>query len=332
MAGRGKFGENLAMAVSVTETITTIDGHYKRPGRAAAYLIHEGDEAAFVDNVTRFSVPYLLDALSSKGLQPEQVRYLIVTHIHLDHSGGTAELAKACPNATVICHPRAARHIADPTRLVEGATAVYGEKVFNELFGEICPIDESRIRSMEDGETLPLGSRTLTFLHSPGHAKHHFIIQDSKTNSMFAGDAFGIFYPQLQHGSRPFIDYVCAPPQFDPSAAKTTIRRIVKTGVDRVFVTHFGLCDFVCQGAEELLTCMDLFDVLVDKAAESDLGGDALLDECTRGGLAIMKQRLESCGLDPQQPLVMQWATAEHSITSQGLAHLAEQRREQSQA
>ena len=149
---------------------------------------------------------------------------------------------------------------------------------------------------------------------------------------MFAGDAFGICYPQLQRGSRPFIDYVCAPPQFDPCAAKTTIRRIVDTGVDRVFVTHFGLCDSVRRGAEQLLACMDLYEALVDKTADSDLSGDALLDECTRGGLAIVKQRLENSGLDPQQPLVMQWATTEHSITSQGLAHLAEQRREQSQA
>ncbi len=320
------------MAVSVTESITTIDGHYKRPSRAGAYLIQDGDEAAFVDNITRFSVPYLLEALSARGLRPEQVRYLIVTHIHLDHSGGTAEIAKACPNAKVICHPRASRHIVDPTKLVEGARHVYGKNVFDELYGVIEPVEENRVQSVEDGETLSLGSRTLTFLDAPGHAKHHVVIQDSKTNSMFTGDAFGLTYSQLQHGSRPFIDYVCAPPHFDPAAAKATIRRITDSGVDRVFVTHFGECDYVEEGAEQLLECMDLFDAFVDEAAGTDLRGETLLEYCTRGGGAVIAKRLKKSGLNPEDPDVMLWALSDHDITSQGLAVLAEQRREQSQS
>lgn len=317
------------MATAVTDSITTIDGHYQYAGRAAAYLIVDDGEAAFIDNATRFSVPYLLDALASRGLQPGQVRYLIVTHVHLDHCGGTAELLKHCPNAKVICHPRAAKHIIDPTRLVESAKPIYGEEKFNKLYGEIDAVDETRVESMEDTATLPLGSRTLTFLDSPGHARHHFAVQDSATNSMFAGDAFGVCYPQLQHGARPYLNYVCAPPQFDPSAAKSTIRRIVDSGVDRVFVTHFGQCDAIRQGAEQLLNCLDLYDVLVDEAAASDLEGDALLEECTRRALDIMTNQLNMCGLDLQGPGVTKWATSEHAITSQGLAVLAGRRRKE---
>ncbi len=315
------------MAGAVTDSITTIDGHYQYLGRAAAYLIDDDGEAAFIDNATRFSVPYLLDALASRGLQPEQVRYLIVTHIHLDHGGGTAELLKHCPNAKVICHPRAAKHIIDPTRLIESATPVYGEGEFNKLFGKIEAVDETRVESMEDAATLPLGARTLTFLDSPGHARHHFVIQDSATNSLFAGDAFGICYPQLQHGTRPYLNYVCAPPQFDPSAAKSTVRRFVDSGVERIFVTHFGQCDTVRQGAEQLCNCLDLYDVLADEAAASDLEGDGLLEECTRRALDIMTEQLKMCGQDLQDPSVMKWASSEHAITSQGLAVLAEQRR-----
>lgn len=317
------------MATPVMDSVTTIDGHYQYRGRAAAYLIDDGDEAAFIDNVTRFSVPYLLNALASRGLQPAQVRYLIVTHIHLDHSGGTAELLRHCPNAKVICHPRAAKHIIDPTRLIESATPVYGEEEFNKLFGKIEAVDETRVESIEDSATLPLGSRTLTFFDAPGHARHHLVIQDSATNSMFAGDAFGICYSQLQHGTRAYLNYVCAPPQFDPGAAKSTIRRIVDSGIDRVFVTHFGQCDAVRQGAEQLLDCLDLYDILVDEVAASDLEGDGFLEECTRGALDLMTDQLKMCGLDPQDPTVTKWATSEHAITSQGLAVLAGRRRKE---
>ena len=317
------------MATATTNSITTIDGHYQYPGRAAAYLIQDGAEAAFIDNVTRFSVPYLLEALAANGLEPAQVRYLIVTHIHLDHSGGTAELALQCPNAKIVCHPRAARHIIDPTKLVESAKPIYGEEEFERLYGEIGPVEEGRVQSVEDGETLPLGARTLTFLDAPGHARHHIVIQDSATHSMFAGDAFGLHYPGLQQGHRPYLNYVCAPPQFDPGAAKDTIRRILETGVDRVFVTHFGRCDAVKQGAEQLIACLDLYDALVDEVAQTELEGDALLEECSQNALEIMEDQLRTCGLDPQDPAVTKWAGAEHAITSQGLAVLAERRRKQ---
>ena len=317
------------MATAITDSITTIDGHYQYPGRAAAYLIQDGAEAAFIDNVTRFSVPYLLEALAAKGLEPAQVRYLIVTHIHLDHSGGTAELALQCPNAKIVCHPRAARHIVDPTKLVASVKSFYGDEAFDRLYGEIGPVEERRVQSVEDGETLALGGRTLTFLDTPGHARHHIAIQDSATNSMFAGDAFGLCYPGLQKGHRPYLNYVCAPPQFDPAAAKDTIRRIVETGVDRVFVTHFGQCDAVQEGAEQLIACLDLYDALVNDVAEREVEGDALHKECSERAQTIMQDQLTTCGLDPEDPAVQKWAGAEHALTSQGLALLAEQRRKQ---
>ena len=100
------------MTASKNESPTLIDAQYMYPGKAAVYLLLDGDEAAFVDTGTRFSVPHLLEAAADRGVAPEQVRYVIVTHIHLDHSGGTDALIDACPNATVLCHPRAARHIA----------------------------------------------------------------------------------------------------------------------------------------------------------------------------------------------------------------------------
>ncbi len=316
------------MATTTMESIRVIDGHYIVPGRAAAYLIKDGEEGAFVDTVTRFSAPHLLAGLEASGLAPEQVRYIIVTHVHLDHSGGTAELAKHCPNARIICHPRAERHLVDPTKLVAGAKEIYGEESFQALYGEIEPITADRVESLEDEATRPLGERTLTFLHTPGHAKHHLVVQDSATNSMLTGDAFGLCYPQLQHGTRPYLNYVCAPPHFDPGPAKESIRRIMTTGVDRVCVTHFGPTEAVTQGGEQLVEVLDKYDAAVNEAAATDLEDEALLAYCGDRALSITKDELRKCGLDPEDEAVTQWALSEHLLTTQGLRVLAEQRRE----
>jgi glyoxylase-like metal-dependent hydrolase (beta-lactamase superfamily II) len=311
------------MSNALPDTISAIDGHYQFDGRAAAYLLQEGDEAAFVDNITRFSVPSLLDALKQRGLAPEQVKYAIVTHIHLDHSGGTAELVKECPNATVLCHPRAARHIIDPSRLVASARPIYGEVAFDKLYGEIDPVSESRVRIVEDFETVTLGNRTLTFLDTPGHARHHHSIHDSQTNTIFSGDAFGTAYRQLQGGTAPFMNYVCAPPEFDPQAAIRTIERLAAFGADRIMVTHFGQAPDIQAGADQQTKALLKFEQLAKDVAATDLDGNNLEKHCVDRCLEIIQNELKSCGLDPANADVHKWSTTELNITSQGVSVLA---------
>lgn len=303
-------------------SIHLIDGHYYYPGRACAYLIHAGDEAAFVDNNTRFSIPHLMQTLEQVGLKPDQVRYVIVTHVHLDHSGGTAELMKHCPNATVLCHPKAAPHIIDPTKLIAGARSVYGDK-FDGLYGEIEAVEESKVRSLEDGETVDLGNRTLTFYDTPGHARHHVSIHDSQTNTLFTGDAFGLMYPKLQHGTQPYMNYVCAPPTFEPAKAKASIERILAMKPDHIGLTHYGFCTAHEQGAEQLLRNIDQFEGVAIQAAERELEGEALTHFCDEAVLNIIKNELRLCGLDPATDEVRKWAVNENKVTSQGCAVLA---------
>jgi glyoxylase-like metal-dependent hydrolase (beta-lactamase superfamily II) len=311
------------MPNALPDTISAIDGHYQFDGRAAAYLLQEGDEAAFIDNITRFSVPSLLDALKQRGLTPEQVKYAIVTHIHLDHSGGTAELVNQCPNATVLCHPRAARHIIDPSRLVASARPIYGEVAFDELYGEIEPVNEARVRIVEDSETVTLGNRTLTFWDTPGHARHHHSIHDSRTNTIFSGDAFGTAYRQLQGGTAPFMNYVCAPPEFDPQAAIGSIEKLAGFGAERVMVTHFGEVPDIQAGADQQIQAILKFEQLAKDVAATDLDGDVLEDYCVKRCREIIENELKRCGLDPNDADIHKWSTTELNITSQGIAVLA---------
>ena len=314
------------MLEAVPESITKIDGQYMYEGKAAAYLVVDGNEAAFVDTVTRFSRPYLLRALESAGLTPEQVRYIIVTHVHLDHGGGAAALAEACPNATVLAHPRAGRHLVDPTRLIAGARGVYGD-MFDELYGVIESIPEERVAVVEDGHTRELGNRTLTFFDAPGHARHHFTIQDSGANTLFAGDAFGTCFPQHKLGGRFFMNYVCAPPDFDPATAKATVQHIVDTGVDGVLVTHFGIVTDLAQALDQLLSYIDEYDAIAKRATATALDGRALEAYCEEAVTELVHQRLALAGLDPSDETINFWAKTELMVTTKGLAFSAEKRR-----
>jgi glyoxylase-like metal-dependent hydrolase (beta-lactamase superfamily II) len=315
------------MPPTQTHGVTTVDAHYMYPGRAATYLIVDSGEAAFIDAGTRYSVPHMLQALAEAGRAPGDVKYIIVTHVHLDHCGGAASLARACPNAQVLCHPRSERHLIDPTKLVASATPVYGVEKFAQLYGEIESIPAARVRAVNDGESVSLGQRSFGFLDTPGHAKHHVSVWDRTADTMFTGDAFGLSYPYLQRGTRPYFNYVCSPPQFEPEAARQVIRRIMATHVGRVCVTHFGPNDRVQEGGEQLLRMLDEFDAATNRAAATDLDGQRLLAYCADEALRITSGELRACGLDTADPEVMRWALSEHSVTSQGIQALALERR-----
>lgn len=304
------------------DTVKTIDCLYGGPEVAAAYLVVEGIRAAFIDNNTNRALPLLLAALDEAGVTRNAVDYLIVTHIHLDHAGGTAALLEQCPNAVVLCHPRAARHLANPRRLVAGAMQVYGTEVFEKLYGEIRPIDEGRIRSMDDGEELGMGGRVFRFLHTPGHASHHCCIHDSWSNGVFAGDAFGLHYPSLQRGSRPCIMCSSTPTEFDAEAARRSVRRIVETGATRVYVGHFGEVTDVGAAADMLLTSIDDMENVMREAVECGADGDDLEAFCRARVERAALRRFSECGVTvgPEERARLD---ADIWINARGLAYAA---------
>lgn len=260
--------------------VSTIDCQYLGPEHAASYLLIEDGQAAFVENNTVHAVPLLMRALERHGMSPEQVAYAIITHLHLDHAGGTSSLVKQCPNATVLAHPRAVRHLVDPSRLIAGVKAVYGAGGFNAMYAPIEPIDQERVRGMEDGETVDLGRRMLTFLQTPGHAKHHVCIHDSRLNGVFTGDTFGYNYRPSRRSTRPFLLFPTAPTDFDPDAARESIRRILATGAERAYLTHFGELAAIEEGAEVVVASIERMEGIVRDATASGLAGGELQHFC----------------------------------------------------
>lgn len=296
--------------------ITAVDTEYVRPGLDASHLVVHGDRAAFVDTGTSRSVPLLLAALEAKGLEPAQVDWVFVTHVHLDHAGGAGALMAALPNATAVLHPRGARHMADPTRLIEGSKAVYGEEAFDALYGEIKPIPETRIRTVEDGERLALAGREFEFIHTEGHAKHHYCIVDPMAAAVFTGDCFGISYRELDTAAGPFIFPTTTPVQFDPDAAHATIRRLLSYRPEHAFLTHFSRVAAPAALAPQLHRDLDEY-VRIATARRDDADPEASIRDALRDWTFA---RLDEHGFDPDLALREEILNMDMALNAQGLA------------
>jgi glyoxylase-like metal-dependent hydrolase (beta-lactamase superfamily II) len=312
--------------------IDTIDtGYLGRSEFAAAYLIVEGDRAAFIDNNTNDAVPRLLARLEQRSLTPESVEYLILTHVHLDHAGGTSKLAQACPNATVIAHPRAAPHVIDPGKLVASASAVYGEDEFERLYGTIEPIPAERVRAMDDEEALTFGGRELRFLHTRGHANHHFCIADSASGAIFSGDAFGLIYPALQREGT-FAIPSTSPTDFEPELAREAVRRLVDEKPSSIYPTHFGAVTDIETAAEQLLRHLNFAEAVRDDAEASDLPDDALAAYCRRRLDDYFAGLLDGHGGLGRDPDTWSLLELDIDLNAQGIAFAANKRRRKARA
>lgn len=250
--GRYNGGMKLADYHDFPGGITAIDTGYVRPRLDASHLLVRRQRAAFVDTGTSHSVSRLMAALERADIDPGDVDYILLTHIHLDHAGGAGALAQLLPNAQVVVHPRGAKHMAEPGKLIEGTKKVYGAGGFQRLYGEIVPIDPARILTVEDGDRLSLGGSTLEFLHTPGHALHHYCIVDHDTQSVFAGDTFGISYRDFDTRHGAFIFPATTPTHFDPDQAHDSIDRILAQYPQAVFLTHYSRVTELERLAEDL--------------------------------------------------------------------------------
>lgn len=221
-------------------SIYQIDVCDQEPERTACYLIL-ADKVALIETGPAPGTVHIKDALKKLGIPPEQVDYIIVTHIHLDHAGGAGVMARDLPRAKVCVHPRGARHLIDPARLAAGARAIYGES-FDRLFGAVLPVPGERVCTPADGEILDLGGgRILTFYHTPGHARHHIIIHDPASRGVFSGDTLGVRFQALSRlvGSD-IILLSTPPPEFDPAGMIETLDRVAGLDLDYIYFAHYG--------------------------------------------------------------------------------------------
>lgn len=249
--------------------IHRIDTGFHRPRFDAAYLIVEGGRAAFIDCGTNHSLPRLLDALTALGLTPDAVDWLILTHVHLDHAGGAGELMTRLPMAQVVVHPRGARHMIDPTQLVAGATAVYGEKEMQRSYGSLRAIPHERVVAAADGHVVDLAGRALVCIDTPGHARHHNAIWDERSESFFTGDAFGLSYREFDSEHGAFAIPTTSPVQFDPEAMHASIERMLGYRLQAMHLTHFGRITQPRRVGDRLHVLIDAMTAIAGRHAQA---------------------------------------------------------------
>lgn len=220
-----------------------------RPSRSSAYLI-PGSEPILVETGSAVSHDALVSGLKELGVEPADLRHIVITHVHLDHAGGVGQMMAAAPDAILHCHPRAARHLIDPSRLESGARSVYGD-LLDSLFGPLMPVPEERVVMQEDETVLKTPDRTLVFYDTPGHAKHHTCILDDQTRGLFSGDTVGIRYTSAYTGWD--FEYgfpTTSPSDFDPEVMLATLDRLEALGISRIYHTHFGVTDPAARAFE----------------------------------------------------------------------------------
>ena len=220
--------------------IHVIDTGFHRPNFDAAYLMIENGRAAFIDTGTTHSVPRLLQALAAAGLATDAVDFVIATHVHLDHAGGVGSLMLHLPAATLVVHPRGAPHLIDPRLLTQSARGVYGDEEFERSYGNVIGVAPERVLKTEDGMVLALAGRPLSFIDTPGHARHHHCIWDARSRGFFTGDTFGLSYREFDTPQGAWLLPTTTPVQFEPERLRASVQRMLAIEPERMYLTHYG--------------------------------------------------------------------------------------------
>jgi glyoxylase-like metal-dependent hydrolase (beta-lactamase superfamily II) len=258
-----------AQTTDLPNGVVAIDTEFVRPRNDASHLIIEGSRAAFIDTGANDGVPLLLDALENRDIDVGDVDYVFLTHVHLDHAGGAGLLMQSLPNARCVIHPRGASHMIDPAKLIAGAAVVYGEENMHRLFGDIQPIDARRIDIAENEQWFELNGRAVQAIHTEGHARHHYCLNDPQSKGVFTGDSFGISYRELDTKTGAFIFWSATPVQFDPPEAHKAIDRILDCGPEQVYLTHFSRVGDPDRLAGDLHECIDDFVMMAREQANA---------------------------------------------------------------
>jgi len=307
--------QHVARTTDAGDGVVAVDTQYLRLSADASHLVIADGRAAFVDTGTNYSVPYLLDALRQYDLDPADVDYVFLTHVHLDHAGGAGTLMQALPNARCVIHPRGAPHMADPAKLIVGTQGVYGKEKAFELYGDIVPIPAERIIEAADEDRFTFGGREVRALYTEGHARHHYCLHDPWSRGVFTGDSFGISYRELDTGKGEFIFPTTTPPHFEPTEAHKAVDRIMAQEPDRLYLTHYSRVNDVERLANDMHECLDGFVAIARRHQDRDDRREAMETDL----FEFLYERLAAHGYDQGRETAQDFLKHDMVLNSQGL-------------
>ena len=218
-----------------------------RPRIIAAGLVQGRDGVAIIDPGPTTCLPTLEQGLQANGIRWPDVRHILLTHIHLDHAGATGTIVREHPAIKVLVHQLGVRHMADPSRLIESAARIYGDRM-EHFWGEIAPVPSGNLVSLSGGERIEAGGRTFDVAYTPGHASHHVSFFDASSGVAFVGDTGGVCI------NRGYVLPPTPPPDIDVELWQGSVDRILAWSPATLMLTHFGP---VTGARPHLATLMD---------------------------------------------------------------------------
>lgn len=310
--------------IELGDGITAIDTDHLRPLFDASHLVYEAGRAAFVDTGANSSVPLLLATLVQKDIDPGDVDYVFLTHVHLDHAGGAGLLMQALPNAKAVLHPRGAPHMIDPAKLIRGAQAVYGEEKFAEEYGDIVPIPEGRVIVVDDEREISLNGREMQCFYTEGHARHHYVLHDRQTRSVFTGDSFGLSYREFDTDKGEFIYPTTTPIHFDPPEAHKAIDRIMGLRPEQLLLTHYSRVTDLSRLADDMHKRIDDFVEIATGLADDE----ARTESMHRSMYTYFESELAAHGFDGSRDELHDIVEIDVMLNTMGLEYWLDHKRD----
>lgn len=271
----------------------TLDLHFlDTPQVIASYVIVGPNSAALVETGPGSTLKHALSGLRDLGIQPSDVRDVLVTHIHLDHAGAAGWWARQ--GATIYVHPLGAPHLVDPSKLLASARRIYGDQM-DYLWGEFLPAPAERVRVVNNGDLLEVANIQIEVVETTGHARHHHTycinVEGGAGGIAFTGDSAGVCLPGADYLAVP-----APPPEFDLEAWETTLDRLAALNLKTIYPTHYGAVDDPAAHFRRYRPLVRESAMFVKARMDEGLNRDQIVARCS----AWHEERAEAAGLNAE--------------------------------
>jgi glyoxylase-like metal-dependent hydrolase (beta-lactamase superfamily II) len=284
----------------------------------ASFLLTGEGSTAIIETGPTTCIENLMRGLEDRGVAPEDVEKVFLTHVHLDHAGASGNLAELLPNATFYVHEIGYPHLVDPSTLVKSATRIYGEESMEEMWGEVRAVSEDRLEKLEGGEEIEAAGGVLVAHYTPGHAYHHLAFYEPESGALFAGDVAGVRLP-----GQSYIKPPTPPPEIDIEAWKESIEAIRKLGPKALYPTHFGSYEDTERHLSELEQRLQEWLLFIEERMDEELSREGIIEEFSVMGDEELLQE----GGSPEKSERYQLA-ANYEMLVDGLMRYVSQQRE----
>jgi glyoxylase-like metal-dependent hydrolase (beta-lactamase superfamily II) len=284
----------------------------------ASFLLTGEGSTAIIETGPTTCIENLIRGLEDRGVAPEDVEKVFLTHVHLDHAGASGNLAELLPNATFYVHEIGYPHLVDPSTLVKSATRIYGEESMEEMWGEVRAVSEDRLEKLEGGEEIEAAGGVLVAHYTPGHAYHHLAFYEPESGALFAGDVAGVRLP-----GQSYIKPPTPPPEIDIEAWKESIEAIRKLGPKALYPTHFGSYEDTERHLSELEQRLQEWLLFIEERMDEELSREGIIEEFSVMGDEELLQE----GGSPEKSERYQLA-ANYEMLVDGLMRYVSQQRE----